>query len=356
MAGKRATTTDVAKLAGVSQSTVSMILSGKPNASFSQETMERVLAASRTLSYQPTRRRGGTNHGAQLIAVVTPTLANPYYATLVQSLENEAVKKDYKAFLYTTYREQVMESAFLDMVGTIPFCGVVFAYMPYYKERVLALSLSMPVIIVSDKDEFMDANTVELNSLLAGELLADHLLGLGHKHFAFITTPLNVANTQRQRRLQGVRQQVLDAGGSLELFEAKRLGAEGNYQPGDEYQVGYELALRACENQKFTAYIGVNDMVAYGVLDALEVKGRSIPKDCSVAGFDNIFPSRFNRIDLTTVDSQLSCKGRDAFELLLRNIDQSREGMGQPGIHKIEYKPQLVIGKTTACAMGAMDD
>lgn len=349
MPGKKATTMDIAKLAGVSQSTVSMILSRKVGASFSRETIERVFAAATQLNYQPVRKGREGITAARLIAVVTPTLANPYYATLLQELENEAVAKGYKAFFYTTYRDEAMEGAFLNLAGTLPFSGIVFAYMPYHRERVMALSLSTPVIIVSDrKDEFMDANTVELNSMIAGETLADYLLSLGHRRFAFITTPLRVANTQRGMRLAGVRNRVTNAGGRLDVYEAQKLGAEGNYKPEDEYQAGYTLSLKAFEKPGVTACVGVNDMVAYGILDAIESKGLHVPADCSVAGFDNVFPSRFNRINLTTVDSQLARKGRDAFDLLLRNIDQVRTGNGQPGIVKIEYRPQLVVGHTTA--------
>ena len=115
--------------------------------------------------------------------------------------------------------------------------------------------------------------------------------------------------------------------------------------------MGYELAVKASADPAITAYIGVNDMVAYGIMDALLAQGRSIPGDCSVCGFDNIFPSCFANISLTTIDSCLTEKGRDAFELLMRKITD--QPASATSIFQIEYNPKIIIRRSTGPAPGA---
>lgn len=90
-------------------------------------------------------------------------------------------------------------------------------------------------------------------------------------------------------------------------------------------------------------------MIAYGIIDGLQDKGLTIPDDCSVCGFDNIFPSNFQNINLTTVDSFLIEKGKDAFDLLDKKI-QDYGRIQLPNTCQIEYKPQLIIRKTTGKA------
>lgn len=344
---KKPTAEDVARLAGVSQSTVSMILNNKPGVSFSTETIERVFTAARQLNYEVKKPRNiGVTKEDPFIAVVSPTLANPYYSTLVQSLENEASAKGYGTLVCNTYRDPDIEGRYIDLFSNSALHGIVFTFMPYHWEKVKALSLSIPTVIVSDKDQSVDIDTVELNSTEAGELMAKHLLELGHRKMAFLTTPLGDNNLPRIRRLEGLRNQIQSVGAELVVVEsAKRLMLH-KYNIDLEYNVGYELTQTVLEDSSITAYIGINDMVAYGILDALEEKRIPVPQERSVSGFDNIFPSRFRRVSLTTIDSFLMEKGRDAFQLLYRKMPHE-EQESQSAIFRIEYKPVLVIRDST---------
>ena len=321
MASKRPTTTDIARLAGVSQSTVSMILSGRPSVSFSPETIQRVCSA-----------------------------GNPYYSTLIQALENQASSNGYNLLTCNTYYDADTEGRYLDLLASSIYCGVIFTYMPYNRERVRALSLSFPVVIIGDKADSIDIDTVALNSRTAGELVARHLYELGHRQIAFITTQLD-NNIQRQRRLDGIRPYLEKRGARLLVQEASVNLHRRKYSLNIEYDVGYKLAAKTSADPAVTAYIGVNDMVAYGIMDALLAQGRSIPGDCSVCGFDNIFPSCFANISLTTIDSCLTEKGRDAFELLMRKITD-RPNTNATSVFQIEYNPKIIIRGSTGPAAG----
>ena len=347
MKAKKPTALDVARLAGVSQSTVSMVLNNKPDVSFSPETIEKVYSAARQLNYRIKKPRNvPVAKEDSFIAVVSPSLANPYYSTLVQSLENEASSKGYGVLVCNTYHDPETESRYIDLFAKSALHGVIFTFMPSHWEKVKALSLSIPIVIVSDKNQSVDIDTVELNSTEAGELMAKHLLKLGHRRMAFITTPLGGNHLPRIRRLEGLRNEIKAAEAELLVVESDKTLMSHKYNLDLEYNVGYELVQPLIKDPSITAYIGVNDMVAYGILDAIEEKNIRIPEERSVCGFDNIFPSRFHRVSLTTVDSFLMEKGRDAFELLYRKMPHE-EQESQSGIFRIEYKPVLVIRSST---------
>lgn len=121
MAKKKATSSDVAARAGVSQATVSMVLNRKYNVSFSRETVERVEQAARELGYElPGRRKHKDNRKEKLIIVFCPTLTSPYYVLLLQGIEAVANEQGYGVFICNTQRDAGLEEKYLRMMQT---CG-----------------------------------------------------------------------------------------------------------------------------------------------------------------------------------------------------------------------------------------
>ena len=109
---KKVTTTDIGKMAGVSQATVSMILNKKYNVSFSRETIEKVEKAAEELGYHKSEcRRARKLTGQKLIAVFCPTLTNPYYVMLLQGIEEIAKESGYTVFVCNTLRDLKTEES-----------------------------------------------------------------------------------------------------------------------------------------------------------------------------------------------------------------------------------------------------
>lgn len=113
-----------------------------------------------------------------------------------------------------------------------------------------------------------------------------------------------------------------------------------------EHRTGYTLARRCMAERDITAFVAVNDMVAYGVLDAILESGARVPEDYSLCGFDNIYPSHFSRVGLTTVEHHIAEKGRSALEMLHNRITSG------PGcsITRVEVMPELVVRSSTGPA------
>ena len=344
---KKTTTTDIARQAGVSQSAVSMILNRKKNISFPEETIRRVLDAAEKLNYQ-IKTKKPENDGPHIIAVMVPTLANPYYPALLQTVKAEAAKADCDLFIYVIRSDEGAEKI-LASLSAMPVRGIIYTFMPYRLEPLSRIAENMPVVIIGDKNDDTGIDTIGLNSVESGAMLAEYLLSLGHRNIAFISTPLGLNSLPRKRRLEGIALALnnFSEKWNLVVQAADETFSARLYDANAEPQLGYELTMKVLQDRKVTAFIGVNDMVAFGILNALSVKKYRIPDDYSVCGFDNIFPSSFRNISLTTVEHFISDKARDAFDILHKKVNCRLSGLVPNSIYKIEYKPRLIVRGST---------
>lgn len=121
-----------------------------------------------------------------------------------------------------------------------------------------------------------------------------------------------------------------------------------------EYRIGYNLTRELLsERRDITAIAGLNDMIAFGIIDALQEEKLKVPGDVSVIGCDNIIFSRMSHMSLTTIEHFVPLKGRDACDIIMRKIESARNAYSenQPtSIYHIEYQPKLIVRKTTGYA------
>jgi LacI family transcriptional regulator len=356
---KKATSKDVARLAGVSQSTVSLILNNKQNVSFSEETIHRVKEAARKLNYEPPRSSQVFSFEPKgTILLFAPTMSNPYYPVLTEVIEQSAAARGHAVLLINTYRSKEAEKTRLtSLIDRGDVAGIIFSFSPSYPDLLEQVSKSLPVVIVGEKDDALGIDTVGLNSYTSGRLVAEHLIQLGHEDMAFISGPVNNMSLSRSKRLEGIKDRLREAGldGRLivELAEEESESRSGVY----EIEVGYELTLRLLEKHpEVTAIIGVNDMTASGAMKALHSKGIRIPDDISVCGFDNIFVCAIVNPGLTTIDHALEHRASVAVDILLKKIESKAESsqnghgllsLSQPRTLRIEYEPQLIVRDST---------
>lgn len=331
---------------GVSRATVSMILSGRADVSFADETIRNVRKAAEKLGYEPASKKR-TRFFGRTVLIVCPNVVNPYYSTVIQAIQQAAADKDFSTLVHATYRDSESESALLNAVSGSDIAGVIFTMMPQQIRLVERVNKSVPVVVIGDRNVSLNVDTVELDNYSAGTLIANHMIELGHRNIAYISTTLNAENSARVRRLDGLRDTFRQScpGGSV-LVKSRDVTPQ--LERDDialEHRTGYELTLKCLPDKKITAFVAVNDMVAYGVLDAIQAQGYSIPDDYSVCGFDNIFPSKFASVGLTTVEHYMVDKGRNALEILNNKINGSASDRN---ITRVEFKHHLIIRASTA--------
>lgn len=359
MAKKKATSSDVAARAGVSQATVSMVLNKKYNVSFSRDTVEKVEKAARELGYQlPSHKNKKADKKEKLIVVFCPTLTSPYYVLLLQGIESVANEQGYGVFICNTQRDAAFEEKYLRMMADIRPQGIIYACNPHpdFQKQVEDMAKEIPLVIISNKERTTTVDAINQDNTVVGRLMARHLLDLGHRDVAFITPPLTKRQWQRSKRIEGFVKEYENAGlsGHVIIKVADESMDRQLPRMDTEYSMGYELTMELLsENRQFTAIAGQNDMMAIGALDALQEARLHVPRDVSVIGCDNIFYSGIRRIALTTIEHFVALKGRDACDIIIRKIgtkDSFFSDIQPTSLYNIEYSPRVIARKTTGYA------
>lgn len=345
MEKKKVTLRDIASEAGVSTASVSMILSGKSLQRFSSETVENVYSLAREMGYETKRNKGN----GKVILLVCPSVINPYYATIIQGMEQEARECGLRTLLVTTYWDTDEERWACEFAKDPLVAGVVFAMIPQQPDLVRELNKMIPVVAVGDKQNELGIDTVDVNNFNAGMLVGQHLIDLGHRQIAYISTSLNSQHSARVRRLEGLKEAMKRApdGKRLSIF-TEEISAHTELNTVDiEHRTGFKLAKRCLqEKPQVTAIVAINDMVAYGVVDAITSAGYRIPLDYSVCGFDNIYPSHFSGVALTTVEHSIIQRGKSAIRLIKNKIDHNRQLVVdhvEGPVTRVEYQSRLII-------------
>lgn len=359
MAKKKATSSDVAERAGVSQATVSMVLNKKYNVSFSRDTVEKVEKAARELGYQlPSHKNKKADKKEKLIVVFCPTLTSPYYVLLLQGIESVANEQGYGVFICNTQRDAAFEEKYLRMMADIRPQGIIYACNPHpdFQKQVEDMAKEIPLVIISNKERTTTVDAINQDNTVVGRLMARHLLDLGHRDVAFITPPLTKRQWQRSKRIEGFVKEYENAGlsGHVIIKVADESMDRQLPRMDTEYSMGYELTMELLsENRQFTAIAGQNDMMAIGALDALQEARLHVSRDVSVIGCDNIFYSGIRRIALTTIEHFVALKGRDACDIIIRKIgtkDSFFSDIQPTSLYNIEYSPRVIARKTTGYA------
>ena len=359
MKKKKITSMDIAEVAGVSQSTVSMVLNKKYNVSFSKETVEKVERAARELGYVPPKRKKkkGTKK-EKLLVVFCSNLTNPYYVMLLQGIESRAKEQGFGLFVCNTQRDLKMEERYLKMMWELRPLGIIYTCNPShcFMDLVKELSQKIPVAIINNQNEKMNVDAVELDNSKLGRIMARHLLELGHRNVAYIAPPLTARQKQRSKRVEGFLKEYEKAGlRENVIIKAAKEEIDLDVALIDsEYKIGYDLTKELLqENREITAIVGLNDMIAFGILDALHEAKIKVPSEMSVMGCDNTLFARMHKVDLTTNEHFVIFKGRDACDIIMKKIasHDTRYSEIEPiSTYHVEYEPQLIIRGTTSYA------
>ena len=341
---------DVARLAGVSQTAVSMILNQNSNAAFPIETVNRVYEAARQLNYK-IKRQSSAESISRTLMVLVANISNPYYATMLASIEDVCYASGYGVISCCTYHNTELEARYLDMATSKKYMGAISLSPPDNPEAFSKLSAILPTVVICDSSPGLPSDIIALNSYAAGWTAAEYLYSLGHRHIAVLTSTLD-RNTARNERYKGLKAFFHEhlPGNDLFLILQGNTQADNMADRLNDYYAGQLLAAsERLYDCGVTAIVCINDMLAYGVMDYLQQGGFSIPGDVSVLGFDNLFYSRFFGVSLTSVDQQTSLLAKSAVELLLQKMKfvTASSTIAMPR-YKVDCEPLLVIRGSTA--------
>ncbi|MFE2050921.1 LacI family DNA-binding transcriptional regulator [Streptomyces sp. NPDC059459] len=326
------TSHDVARLAGVSQPTVSRALRDDPRVS--PATKEKVRQAARALNYVPSEvGRSLSTRSTRRIGVIVTDLTNPFYPHVVAPLHDELESLGYRMMLLAERSDEaVAEEKLLDqsLDGVVLATATTDSRLPAQLDR-----RGIPYVFLNrDTGRAGDYASVVDNEG-GGRLVARELAALGHRRIAGVFGAANTT-TGREREL-GFLLALADEGIGLPEDRVVR----GPF----EYDTGYRALPRLLESaQRPTAVFCGNDVVAVGVLNAARAAGLRVPEDLTVVGFDDLPMASWEVLRLTTVRHDLQELARQAARLLVRRITGEADAAGERLVLPTEFVPRGTHG------------
>lgn len=305
-------------------------------------TRQRVLRAIAELGYRPSRVARQLRTGrAQMIGLLVPSVANPFWGSFARVLESEALRWGLQVLLCNSERDPERERTYVDELWASGVRGVVIGTsLPSLAHLRPALRDGLRVVAFDRERQADDGPgliSVSVDNYVGALLATRHLVGLGHTRIGFVSG--EIATVSRRRRLAGWRAALREAGvrPSPSLVWTGEGSGFGDTQAAELGQQGMTALLRL--RRAPTAVVTINDMYAIGACAAAREHGLSVPGDVSVAGFDDIFLAPLYNPPLTTVDQPLE-------EMAEVVIDALRHpGEDRP---PVVVTPRLVIRASTA--------
>jgi LacI family transcriptional regulator len=314
------TIADVAARAGVSTATVSRVLAGVGQAR--AETRARVLDAARELDYRPSEvARSLKRRSTQTLGLIITDIENPYFPQLVRSVEDAARASGFTVLLCNAADDPEREASYLELLVDRRVDGLIIAASSLGVRHAEWLSAPpIPVVLVNTAAPDVGLPAIMSDNELGGRLAAEHLLGLGHRRFGYLMPPPR--NVDAVPRIAGVRAALADA----RLPPVALTIADGEPQVGGGERATHRLLDRAPD---VTAVLAYNDLMAIGALRALDGRGRRVPADASVVGFDDVTLSAYVDPPLTTITQRTEEMGRWAVARLVGEDDANGNGSPQ---------------------------
>ncbi len=273
-----ATLKDVAALAKVHPSTVSRVLRSVENVPITEETRKRVIAAAKSLDYQPDQRARALRLGkSNTIGLIIPDISNPFFAEIAKSIEQESYDSGYTLVVCASNEDQEKEIDFVHNLISRGIDGLIIAPVQDSYEHLVDLKKRNYPFVLVDRcfDEFETNAVVSDNEAAAFEAM-EYLKDLGHKRIGFLSGRSTIYTIRKRR--QGY-QKAVDLFG---LDKDDALVSAGGFT----FEEGYSETLKMLSlAHPPTALLIAGNRITFGALKAFVEKGLTIPDDISIIGF-----------------------------------------------------------------------
>ncbi|MDE0362162.1 MAG: LacI family DNA-binding transcriptional regulator [Rhodospirillaceae bacterium] len=293
---------EVADDVGVSIATVSYVLNDR--GSVSDEVRRKVRRAAAKLGYRQNRAARAMKIGrTDIIGLIIPNIENPFFATLVQSVLQEAQRRDHQVFVVDT--EGSHESEIKAMRGLVAQGVDGIIVFPIDDSDLDPIrALDVPVVVLDRENPNLDLIQAEYRN--GGRMIAEHLLELGHRRFGLLEGPQVVTSGRERSR------------GFIDTLNEECVVA---WRLEERFAIELSADARAIlQRPDVTAIVCGNDQIAMAAVAYLQRCGSRVPEDVSVVGFDDIPFASLTSPTLTTVRMPTAAMGVEAVNLLLKRL------------------------------------
>jgi LacI family transcriptional regulator len=324
----------VAEKAGVSTTTVSHVIN--ETRVVSKEVRERVLSAIQELHYIPSAvARSLKNDKTHTLGMVVPNSSNPYFAELIQGIEDAAFNLGYSIILCNAYDDPKKQVAYIRVLMEKRIDGLILVSSGFDRELTRLLSNeAIPKLLVDRELPGVAADFVESDHEHAGYLATKYLIDLGHREIACVSGPEDLLSSSA--RVAGYRRALRDA--QITPRAEHLLYADFTSKGGfDAFRELLSMRVRP------TAVFSGNDLMAIGGICAANEQGVRVPDELSVIGYDDIALASYCNPPLTTISQPKREIGALTARILIERIIN-----GDAPLRRELLQPVLVVRKSTA--------
>ena len=330
---KSITSKDVAKQAGVSQSTVSRVFNSPQGCTVKPLVKERVLSVAKELGYRPNLvARGMISGRTNIVGLVVGDSLGPFYNAIINSFVKKLQDIGKQCLVFKVPRQdqidQIIERVIQFQVDAVVITAS--AMTKVMAETIIGNDI--PVVLFNRFIPGTDINTVYVDPIYGSGLVADYLYKNGHRNIGYI---------QFTRETSEEVEKKVGFYSKLRQHQIYQIQEEKSEY---DYQAGYEAGVRMLhKDNPPTAIFCTSDLIAMGVMDAARFKlGIKIPEELSVIGYDNIDMASWEAYSLTTVQQPI----QDMIEEVVHMVDVLlKDGKSKHRIQMIE--PRLMIRKSS---------
>ena len=330
---KRASIKDIARLADVSHSTVSRALRG--SGLISEETAGRIRRIALEAGYTPSAAaRSLVTRRTDTIGVVVTNIADPFVAGVVSGIEEVASEKGHSVFLANSHADPEREVRVVQSFEERRVDGIIVTSSRVGAMYVPLLSrMRVPIVLLNNQHPSEFVHSVMIANAEAAIEATRHLVGLGHRRIAYLGD--RNGHQSDTERFSGYRRALEEAGLPFE----PELVVHGDGKPEG---AGPAMARLLELPKRPTAVFCYNDLSALGAMREVFARGLRIPEDLSIAGFDDLYISRYLNPPLTSVRQPMRQMGRMAMETLLDLLSGGRRE------HNLKVPGELIVRESTA--------
>ncbi|WP_016954909.1 LacI family DNA-binding transcriptional regulator [Catenovulum agarivorans] len=334
-----ATIKDIASAAGVSLATVSRVINNGPKVG--DATRARIKEIMKEMGYRPNANaRALVTQRNPSLGVVLAELSDPFFATLAHGIESVARQKDMQVLLSSGSIQAKTEMKAIDTLMEHRCEAMVVHSKALSDDVLVGYAKEIPgFVLINRYIEAIADRCVWLDNYAGGASIAKHLLSLGHKKVAIITSQYQIDDPIL--RLKGVEDELNAAGISIEKAAIELATPD---------QEGGEAAMQNLLSKgiEFTAVVAYNDAMAAGAMSMLLDHGVQVPTEVSVIGFDDVILARYCRPKLTTLKYPIEMMGVKAAELAL-SLATKKPQAEHTSTHK--YTPTIVKRESVSVAL-----
>ncbi len=306
----RVTIKDVAKKAGVTVTTVSRVLNNRGY--ISEATREKVYRAMKELNYQPNEiARSLLKRRTHILGIILPTIVHPFFSELAFSIEYYAYEHGYKVMLCNSQLDQKKEKEYIDMLRGNQVDGIIMASHTLEVDEYLNLKLPL---VTFDRQISKDIPFVSSDNYLGGTLATNLLIDKGCRKIAHICGNL------RLNMLANQRNKAFVATAQARKVEYVTVETDINVFDISQYD---KLVLRLFkEHPDVEGIFAGSDVIATSVIKVCRQRGKKVPEEIKVVGYDDVGIASLITPQLTTIRQPIEEMGKLAVELIHKQINK----------------------------------